>query len=558
MFRINTSFSRGPDYRLSWSGSGLQSPSFNAGKYEMVRRHSHFHRLCRLWRGFLAVCITASLLAGAAYGKLNEKCAVSEARPQINAFVDPEEPVISQVKIPASPNIVPRVISGPTGESGKIRAPMDADSLKWLSTVSSFPTVSLSYDGRAIQFLGLRLVQNPTKSDCLATVVLFFAPDVLPNDKSGGQTFVFKGTSTLPPSAISRFGGDLEHVGSHTIPKRSLADEVVAFDEDQTFYVINLTELHDRLGTIRWKKRVSDYERVMADPRRTNSYKRINAQRFLLDIVRAYRYSPPRGGQDDFRSDVSQRLIAAHILCRDTAIAKTEDHSPTDQGMPKTVEIPCILKSSFFQTELGTLNPFAVSDALDNSGLAVGPRQIDLGQISDPATAVKSCLLNGEPPQRQAELSQFFVPIERLTPTGYRALYKEIIPLFNAKLSSGPAKEFVLNDFVEMITTPPSRNWRLNRIVIHDLSEHRAFEAVVIDFNNKWAGRTRLVSDRIGSHDYKSACEATVAWEAAFASINPPRGDIKDAYRRADIVLRAYYWETGQPRNQCGNLLVYE
>jgi hypothetical protein len=526
----------------------------------MFKQHPPRCHAYRLSRRFLIISVIAFRFADTAYAKLNENCAVSEARPQINAFMDPAEPVISQVKIPTSPTAVPKILTGPTSESGKIRTPMDADSLKWLSAVSSFPTVTLSYDGRAVQFLGLRLVQNPTKSDCLATLILFFAPEVVPNERLGGQTFIFRGTSTLPPSKISRFGGDVEDVGSHTIPKRAVADEVVAFDNDQTFYVINLTELRDRLGQTRWKKRVTDYEQVMGDPRRTDSYKRVSAQRFLLDVLRAYRYTPPRGGQEDFRLDVSQRLVAAHILCRDSTTTKTEGHPSTEEGthLERKVNVPCILKTSFFQTELGTLSPFAVSDALDNSGLAIGPRQIDLGQMSDSATAAKRYLLSGESAQRRVTLTQFFVPIERLTPTGYKALYGEIIPLFNAKLAAGVTKEFLLSDFVKMITDPASKAWRLDRIVIRDQNEYHAFEAAVIDFSNKWASKTRVVSQLIQKHEYKSACEATMAWEAAFASLKPPPGDIKDAYRRADIVLRAYYWEAGKPRNQCDTLLSYE
>ena len=57
----------------------------------------------------------------------------------------------------------------------------------------------------------------------------------------------------------------------------------------------------------------------------------------------------------------------------------------------------CILNATFMETELGSANPGSVTDAYDNSGLAFGPRQLDLGQGRRDALAFADRYLIGDP-----------------------------------------------------------------------------------------------------------------------------------------------------------------
>jgi hypothetical protein len=397
--------------------------------------------------------------------------------------------------------------------------------------------------------MGLRLLQNPSKHACLATVVLFFAPKVVPDKTDGGQTFIFEGTKGLPQSVISRSGNKAP-------ANASVADEVLVFDETETFYVINLTELQSRIGNTKWSARVAAYHRVMADSSRTDAYKRVNAQRFFLDIIRTYRYYPPRANNEDLQINITRELAQKHIICRgreaSTLGAKPSIYTALISG--HMIEVSCILTTSFFQTELGNINPFSVTDALDNSGLAIGPRQIDLGQLSVAARRLQSFLLSGESLEERSLLSHFFVPIERLTPTGYKRLYGEVIPRLNSKLNDKATRDFIISDFVKEITSLLNVDKQLDDISPHDANEHNAFRAVVIDFNNKWPGEIRAVIKRVPRQTYVTACDSAIAWVSAFQGLKPPAGDVKDARRRADIVMRSYYWESSQPRDQCKNL----
>jgi len=481
---------------------------------------------------FSAILGAVLLAATPAHAKLQERCAASEAVATANEFIDPTAPVLAQAGAPINPGIIPTVVAGPTAESGRPHYPTDVDIFRWAARVQAFPVTSVNFENFNVSYLGVRLVQNPNKDDCLATAVVLFAPEVIPDKRIDGVHFVFPGAKGLAARQID-----------HSSNQPSAAQQPLLYDSTETFYVINLTEIESRVGSQRWSARANGFEQVMKDNSRSPAYRRVQFQRFVLDLIRTYRYSPPGGGGDEFRVAVNSQLAARGIHCPEHVRSNEPQQEPATAATPDAPPLPCVLKSSFLETELGKANPFAVTDALDNSGLAFGPRQLDVGQHAEVGAKY---LLADMAPADHATYAQFLRPIERLTPSGLSMLYRAVIPKFNQELQAGPARDFIIQDFIASITAPVPAADLIKQVQIDRPGDHAGLEAVVIDFGNKWTGQTRAVAQALQPKHFDSACDAAIAWEQTFAKLAPSPGDVADAYRRAHIVLQAFNLEAGR------------
>jgi hypothetical protein len=260
----------------------------------------------------------------------------------------------------------------------------------------------------------------------------------------------------------------------------------------------------------------------------------VQFQRFVLNLIRLSRYQAPRLRPLDFYAEINSGLAGRHVGCPPTEAGK---RPPPGPDLPSVIPTPCILALSYMSSELGPVSPYVVTDALDNSGPAFGPRQIDLGAHPESG----DLLLDGETDQRKQDYRRFFRSIENYTPTGLKRFYAEIIPFLNGKLGTEKVHQYIVGDFLDSVMTPVPDAGEVHRIVPASPSEQAAFDAVVIDFGNKWSGQTTTIIKAMVAQNrsYDTACQATLAWVQAFAP-HAVGGDLHDEKRRAAIVLQAY------------------
>ncbi|MDO8475639.1 MAG: hypothetical protein Q7W02_05490 [Candidatus Rokubacteria bacterium] len=307
----------------------------------------------------------------------------------------------------------------------------------------------------------------------------------------------------------------------------------VAFDSSEQFYLINLAKLRQ---DVFWRQRFDLYisnVRNSTDPRA----RPVHFERLLFNIIRRSRYSAPAIEKED-----RERFKAATF--------EELKRRGNDCGSRPDLAA-CILNVAFMETELGKANPLSVSDALDNSGLAFGPRQLDLGQGRNDARKFAADYLIDKTDAEEADWSNRFLrPIEAMRLRDLRIMYSDVTRRFNDRL--GIHGDRVIEVYATGLLEMANADYKLATIRFSGKAELLA-RLLAADFSNKWgeAAVVRIVAFLRAREQPYGECALLGTWREGVEKYFRP-DDVKDFKRRATIVKTWFAKAVGADLSSCG------
>lgn len=367
---------------------------------------------------------------------------------------------------------------------------------------NKWPSTRVVYAGRTFSFMGIHLT-NKDGSPCIRLMFRLLAPTYE----------IFAGI----PYLVSGY----ESGNRRVISVAEAVSKLTSWDSSEKFYVIDLTRLQQDKY---WKARFDLYlknVRSAGDPRAHP----VHLERLLFNVIRRSRYPMPLLKEDD-----RQRFKEATL-----GGLKKRGHDCAAE--PESAV--CILNSTFMNTELGNANPLSVTDALDNSGLAFGPRQLDLGQGRRDATQFAiQYLIDKTDPDEADWGKRFLQPIEAMGVRDLSQLYVSVTRKFNDRLAI--SSERVMDVYVDGLLEMVSTDYKLTSIRFIRKAELLA-RLVAADFSNKWGDttRARLVAFLRSKNQEYDECAVLTAWAEGVEKYLRP-ADTEDFRRRARIIKKFF------------------
>ncbi len=381
---------------------------------------------------------------------------------------------------------------------------------------TKWPTTDVKYAGRSFAFMAVHVTdKDANTTPCIRLVFRIMAPDV--ESRAGLPYLVSRWESAHPRL-------------------KSIAEAVTAtvtWDGSEQFYVIDLARLRSEPY---WQKRYAIYQKNVRAANSPNAYP-VHFERFIFNVVRGTRYSAPSLSPEErerFKRATSERLKDKGFDC----VA----HPQLDV---------CILNAVFMKTELGAANPLSVTDALDNSGLAFGPRQLDLGQGRKDATAfAKTRLIERSNPEEVDWEKRFFQPVEAMTVRDLRTLYGTAARTFNDRLAL--ASDDVIDLYVSGISEMVSTDYKLKQVAFSGSGALLA-QLLAADFSNKWgANSTPTIVNYLKTRQQPlDECNVLNAWKDGVQKYFGP-ADVEDFIRRSHHVAEAYSVAMQTSLKSCG------
>ena len=373
-----------------------------------------------------------------------------------------------------------------------------------LTDWDKWPVRRLAFGGDSAEFMAVHITnKDGTDRPCLRLMFRVFAPGYL--EDAGFGFFI----------------SDYEKAKQRRIKASEAFGATVVYDYSEQFYIINLTRLKN---TKFWRDRYAVFQKNVAVAKDVKSPP-VYFDRFVFNVLRLSRYQMPR-----MHAAERPKFIEATF----SALAKRSVDCGANKDHPA-----CILNSVFMETELGAAHPLSVTDALDNSGLAFGPRQLDLGQGRKDATDFALAYLL-EPAQKADKWqAKYFRPIESLALSEVKSLYKDAIPYLNSRLEDNGSAviELYVSGLVQMV----SDDYGIARINLTD-NARLLSTVVTADFSNKWgkgSAVTLVARIRQAVKQQLDECGFLGAWHKAIRETLQP-GDLRDAMRRSDAIQRQF------------------
>lgn len=380
---------------------------------------------------------------------------------------------------------------------------------------NSWPALNVTLSDRTYSFLGVHLTDKDASkgTPCIRLLFRLFAP-------------AYKEVAGF---GMLRSEYEKDNPKQIELRKAVGAAEVAVGNASDQFFVINLDRLR---SSTYWQRRYETYRRNVNSSRDPKAYP-VHFERFLFDVIRLSRYGPQKMPPEDRRNFISATFKA--LEKRDIRCAQSPDHPL------------CIMNSIFMETELGAAHPLKVTDALDNSGLAFGPRQLDLGQKRADATSFALRYLISESRQSEKWHIRFLQPIEQLPRRELSTLYKDVIPELNEQLSL--YGDEVVNLYIDGLRQMAETDYRLNGVQFAGRTQLLA-QLLAADFSNKWGeGNARGIATALKRNVIYDECGVVQAWMEQVRAKYPP-GDIEDFRRRSGHVVRHFSNATkGSPQH---------
>ena len=373
-----------------------------------------------------------------------------------------------------------------------------------------WPSVRLKFGDSVHEFLGVHINdKNETEpAPCIRLMFRTFAPTY---KDVAGFGYLRDEYETAKPRQIS-LKAAIEVMQGNVVAAHDARTE--------TFYVIDLTRLR---SSAFWKQRYEIYRSNVNSASDPKAFP-VHFERLLFNIIRLSRYLPDVMSMDE-RAGLLRATIEAF---RQRGIDCGSQPPPA----------ACTLNRILMETELGPAHPLMVTDALDNSGLAFGPRQLDLGQGRADATAFAQQYLLEESEKAEKWSARFLRPIEQMPLGDLRQLYSRVVPTFNERL--GTYGDQVVSLYVTGILQMASDDYKVKLLSAVGRAAELA-QLLAADFSNKWSkARAIEVITGMKSGGPYAECAVLSSWRDQMKKSGFPPGDVADFRRRAQHIA-AYF-----------------
>lgn len=469
------------------------------------------------WSARVAVLATAAL-AGVAQAGINTRCLNSDAAAQTRLLAYDAEPALSAGNaVAATPsNATTATAVKPTvdGRTAVTAYEMSPDRLlDW----QRWPALKLSFDDRAFEFLGVHLTDKDDPARCIRLMLRVLEP-------------VYREISGFGYLRSEYEGSDPKQIELRAAAGKLRAPVFAVGNPSSQFFVIDLKLLR---ANEYWKRRYELFRRNAEATRNPKAYP-VHFERFLLNVIRFSRYPFEKMPAQD-----RNRFVEATF--RALQRGGTDCQSTPDHAL-------CVLNAIFMETELGSAHPLKVTDALDNSGLAFGPRQLDLGQDRKDATEFARRYLISSEKVDEKWPSRFLKPVEALPRRDFHELYVSVIPELNEKLSIHG--ERVIDLYIDGLRHMVGADYRLDRLNFTGKAKLLAL-LIAADFGNKWGEDTaRAIVGGLDARTSYDECGILAAWTEAVKRRLAP-GDVEDFRRRVGHVATHLAKVTTPPWRAC-------